>query len=130
MNRYKENKEEPEKPKLKSRKDYKNSLWVQVLNGNILAKDVMLNQMPYFFYLAFLAVIYIGYGYYGEKTIRELDKVDKQLKEIKSEYTTTSTKLEVLRQQSAVALEIEKMGLEESRVPPRKIVIDSTQYQD
>jgi len=56
--------------------------------------------------------------------VRELDKEDKRLKEIKSEYTTTSTKLEVLRQQSKVAEEIARMGLEESRVPPKKIVIE------
>lgn len=121
MNKFKENKEE-KKEKVKQKTEP--NLVIQVITGNILTRDSIVNQMPFMLYLSLLAVMYIGYGYYGEKTIRELDKVDRQLKEIKSEYTTTSTKLEVLRQQSKVAEEIEKMGLEESRVPPKKIVVE------
>lgn len=123
MNKFRENKEE-KKEKDKVKKKTEPNLLVQVITGNILTRDSIVNQMPFVLYIALLMVIYIGYGYYGEKTIRELDKVDKQLKEIKSEYTTTSTKLEVLRQQSKVAEEINRMGLEESRVPPKKIVIE------
>lgn len=121
MNKFREDKEvKKEKPKKKGEP----GLLVQVITGNILTRDSIVNQMPFVLYLSLLAVIYIGYGYVGEKTFRELEKVDKQLKEIKSEYTTTSTKLEVLRQQSKVAEEINRMGLEESRVPPKKIVIE------
>lgn len=121
MNKFRENKEEKEvKPKVKKEPN----LFVQILTGNILTRDSIVNQVPYVLYISLLAVIYIGYGYYAEKTVRELDKEDKRLKEIKSEYTTTSTKLEVLRQQSKVAEEIARMGLEESRVPPKKIVVE------
>ncbi|MES2628550.1 MAG: FtsL-like putative cell division protein [Bacteroidota bacterium] len=122
MNKFRENKEE--KKQEKAKKKTEPNLVVQVLTGSILTRDSIVNQMPFVLYIAVLLVFYIGYGYYGEKTVRELDKVDRQLKEIKSEYTTTSTKLEVLRQQSKVAEEIERMGLEESRVPPKKIVIE------
>ncbi|HEX4887104.1 MAG TPA: FtsL-like putative cell division protein [Luteibaculaceae bacterium] len=118
MNRYKENKETKAPPKKKQQ-----GILVQIITGSILTRDSILNQMPFLLYLCLLAVFYIGYGYYGEKTIRELDRVDRELKEIKSEYTTTSTKLEVLRQQSKVAEEIYRMGLQESRVPPKKIVV-------
>jgi len=121
MNKFRENKEEKAvKPKAKKEPN----LFVQVLTGNILTRDGIVNQVPFVLYISLLLVIYIGYGYYAEKTVRELDKEDKRLKEIKSEYTTTSTKLEVLRQQSKVAEEIARMGLEESRVPPKKIVIE------
>ncbi len=127
MNRFRENKEEK---KVKVKQKTEPNLLVQIVTGNILTRDSIVNQMPYVLYLSLLMVIYIGYGYYGEKTIRELDKVDGQLKEIKSEYTTTSTKLEVLRQQSKVAEEINRMGLEESRVPPKKIVVEPKESQD
>jgi Tfp pilus assembly protein PilO len=121
MNKFRENKEEKKPGKAKPAGEP--NLFIQVLNGNILTKSIVISTVPFMLYLAFLGVLYIGYGYYAEKTVRELDRVDRQLKEIKSEYTTTSTKLEVLRQQSKVATEIEKMGLVESRVPPKKIVI-------
>ncbi len=121
MNKFRENKEEKAaKPQPKKEPN----LFVQIISGNILTRDSIVNQVPYVLYLSLLAVLYIGYGYYAEKTVRELDKEDTLLKEIKSEYTTTSTKLEVLRQQSKVAEEIARMGLEESRVPPKKIVIE------
>lgn len=120
MNKFRENKQEKKAPKAAQGEG---NIVIQVLNGNILTRSKVIAMVPFVLYLALLGVLYIGYGYHAEKTVRELDRVDRQLKEIKSEYTTTSTKLEVLRQQSKVAAEIEKMGLEESRTPPRKIVI-------
>lgn len=122
MNKFRENKEEkaPKKEKKKSEP----GLMVQIITGNILTRDGIINHLPFIFYCSLLLIMLIGYGYYGEKTIRELDRQDRELKEIKSEYTTTSTKLEVLRQQSKVAEEINRIGLEESRVPPKKIRIE------
>jgi hypothetical protein len=95
-----------------------------VLNGSFLTREGILKQLPYVLFVAFLLVLYIWNGYHAEKTVRELYKTDLQLKELKSEYTTTFSKLEILRQQSKVAEKIKAVGLEESRVPPKKIVIN------
>ncbi len=122
MNKFKENKEEKKKEKVKQKTEP--GLLVQVITGNILTRDSIVNQIPFVVYVAMLMVLMIGWGYNGENMVREMDKVGSQVKELKSEYTTTSTKLEVMRQQTKVAEEIARLGLEESRVPPKKIVIE------
>ena len=95
-----------------------------ILNGSFLTKDSIINQLPFLAFIGFLLVLYIYNGYQSEKTIRELYKADTELKELKSQYTTTFSKLESMRQQSNVALKIQSVGLVESRVPPKKIVVD------
>ncbi len=114
---------EEEKPK-------RATLFGQIISGSFLTKDWAIEQMPYLFFVLLISIFYIGYGYQAEKTVRELYKVEKELKELKSEYTTTSSELEVMRQQSSVAARIEESGLKESRIPPKKIVVEKGLLED
>ena len=100
------------------------SLFAAILNGSFLTRDVIVNQLPYLAFIGFMLILYIYNGYQSEKTIRELYKADTELKELKSQYTTTFSKLETMRQQSNVAQKIASVGLVESRVPPKKIVVE------
>jgi len=95
-----------------------------ILNGSFLTRDSIINQLPFMAFIGFLLILYIYNGYQSEKTIRELYIADTELKELKSQYTTTFSKLESMRQQSNVALKIQSVGLVESRVPPKKIVVE------
>ena len=97
---------------------------IGVLNGNFLARENVIRNMPFMFYVVLLMVLYIAYGYYAERTVRELHNVDVELKDMRSDYISKRAELEKTEKQSQVAEDIERLGLKESRVPPIKIEVD------
>lgn len=94
-----------------------------LLSGRWMSRDYIFKNLGFLLYVVFLLLLYIGYGYEAERTVRKLYRVDAELKELKSEYTTTFSELEVKKQQSSVAESIKQLGLKESLVPPKKIVV-------
>lgn len=94
-----------------------------VLNGRFLSGQKFLDQLPFMLYLCALAVVYIAYGYFTESTVKQIYRVDAELKELKSEYLTSQSELQQIRQQSNIADAIRDLGLKESVTPPRKIVL-------
>lgn len=101
-----------------------------LLNGRFLSGPVFIRQLPFLLYLCFLALIYIAYGYFTESTVKQIYRVDADLKELKAEYLTSQAQLQQLRQQSNIAEAIKIIGLEESTVPPKKIIISKEGQKD
>jgi hypothetical protein len=95
-----------------------------LLNGNFLSSDGMINLLPYIFFLTFLALLYIANGYYAENKIRDINSLGNELKELRSEYITTKSELMFKSKQSEVAKTLSPYGIKESVVPPKKIVIE------
>lgn len=98
---------------------------LSVISGNIFAKEEVVKHLPYVLFLAFIALLYIANGYYAEGTVRQLNREGNELKELRSEYITAKSDLMYVSKQSEVAAMSEKknLGLKESLVPPRKIVV-------
>lgn len=78
--------------------------------------------MPFLLFLAFLAIIYIGNSYYAEKNIRKIERMQKELRELSYKHISTKAKLMQQGRQSKVASILEKKGIRESTVPPKKII--------
>jgi hypothetical protein len=100
------------------------NLFVDLLNGNILTKDKVLEHLPYFLFMALIALVYISNGFMAEENVRELNRVNSELKELRSEYITIKSELMYKSKQSELAKIIREKGLgpEESFEPPKKIV--------
>ncbi|MGD9994662.1 MAG: FtsL-like putative cell division protein [Salinivirgaceae bacterium] len=94
-----------------------------VLDGSILTKDVVIEQLPYLLFLTFVAVLYIGNRYHSEKIVRETSKTQTELKELRAESITTASKLMYISKQSEVIKLVNKKGLEleEAVEPPKKL---------
>lgn len=126
MNKFKEKpieKEIEEEPK-QPRKENKITRSISdVVSGNFLSKEATVQALPFVFYLAFLAICYIANGYYAEEKVREFNKVTNDLKELHSEYITKTSELMFVSKQSEVAKATMPMGIKESVVPPKKIVV-------
>ncbi len=103
---------------------------IGILNGSFLARENVIRNMPFMFYVVLLMVLYIAYGYYAERTVRELHNVDVELKDMRSDYISKRADLEKTEKQSQVAEDIKKLGLKESRVPPIKIEVDPEEMTD
>lgn len=98
-----------------------------LLNGSILTKEKVLGNMPTLFFLAALGLCMIAYGYWTERTVRELARTERELKNVRSEYITIRSELQKAEQQSSVADGIGRIGLRESRVPPRHMTVSPDQ---
>jgi hypothetical protein len=96
-----------------------------VFSGNFLTRDNTVKQLPFIIFLCVMAMGYIANSYYAERTVREINKVINEIKELRSEYITTKSDLMYLSKQSEVARAVQEIGLKESVVPPKKIVIET-----
>lgn len=127
MNKFKqiESTEKQEKEKKPSSPNF----FVSLISGNFLAKENVVNSLPFVFYLTLLGILYIANGYNAEKLVRELDHVNDDLKELRSEYITIKSDLNYESKQSQVAEKTEAFGVMESIVPPTKIKLSKKEIE-
>ncbi|MBI4931266.1 MAG: hypothetical protein HY841_10925 [Bacteroidetes bacterium] len=128
MNKFKEPQEEPIPTKVGTRASSKKPSkiarsFLNIFSGNFLSKDNVIHQLPFIIFLTLIGVGYIANGYYAEKSVREISQINAELKELKSEYITTKSELMFMSNQSEVAHASAPLGLKESTVPPKKIVV-------
>ena len=97
----------------------------EFLDGSILTQNAVIKQLPFIFFLTFLAIFYIGNSYHAERVVRDINNLQKEIKELRSESITLASELMDIRRQSEISKLIKKYGikLEESNIPPKKIVI-------
>ena len=112
-----------QKTEKKKKEDSQNML-SDILSGRFLSGEKAVESLPFILFLTLLGIVYIANGYYAEKTVRELYKANATIKELRSEYITNKSELEIVKQQSHVALEIQELGLKEPLTPPKKIVVE------
>ncbi len=93
------------------------------LNGDFLTKDNVLNNIPYVLFLFGIGIFYIGNSQFAESGIIGMDTINRELKELRSEFISTRSELMFVSKQSEVAKAVEPMGIYESVVPPKKIII-------
>ena len=102
----------------------KRSIIADLVNGNILTRETVIDHLPYFLFLALLALTYISSGFLAEENVRNLNTVNDEIKELRSEYITIKSELMYRSKQSEVIkiIKEKELGLEESFEPPKKIV--------
>lgn len=117
-NKFKKKAEETAKVDKKEAKGFKS-----LMTGSFLSREMVVESLPFIFFLTFLGICYIANGYQAEKVVRQLYKTNNSLKELRSEYITTKSDLMVISKQSQVASATAEMGLKELTSPPKKIVL-------
>lgn len=138
MNRFKlpdnlEQKEEPvvQAPVNAPRKSGKVAKSVRtVLSGEFLTRESLINHLPFIGFLAILFFIHIALMYFFESTHRQISDTKEKIEELRSEYNTTLSNLETKKQQSAVARDIEALGLQELRTPPQFIDVEPGYFEE
>lgn len=84
----------------------------------------LVQQVPFFLFLALLAVLYIYNGHYANKTIRDINKTEKEVKELKYEYKMIKGELLSRSKQSELIKAVAPLGLQELTVSP-VVLVDS-----
>lgn len=96
---------------------------LSVLDGSFLTRDNVLNNIPFLLYLFGIGIFYIANSHYGEGTVIAMERMNREIKELRSEFISTRSELMFVSKQSEVAKSVADMGIYESVVPPKKIVI-------
>ena len=109
-----------EKPKTKKKK---NTPLKSIIQGTILTRQRVVNQLPFLIYMVLIAVLYIANSYNADKVIIESTRIKKENEEYRYAYISTHFKLMNISRQSELASKLVTTGLKELKVPPCKIII-------
>ena len=61
----------PKRKKIKKKKEGKSSnIFLQILNGEFLVQDFVINNLTYVFFLFAMFIIVISKGYYGKSLVK------------------------------------------------------------
>ncbi|MCT4603178.1 MAG: FtsL-like putative cell division protein [Marinifilum sp.] len=110
----------------KEQKEISNASVKDFIDGSILTKSAVVQQLPFVLFLVVLGIFYISNRYKSEKVYRDMVSLEKELKDLRFESITTASDLMYMSKQSEVLKRVQKdgLGLIESTEPPVKIYID------
>ena len=97
-----------------SKNSYRNNL-IDSLSNNYVVK---------IFYVLFFVLIYIGNQHFVEKKIREINKMEEEVEELRTYFITIKNNYMFSKKESEVLKRVKKIGLESSKVPPEKIILN------
>jgi hypothetical protein len=116
----------PKKAKGKSKGSQAGGKIKGILEGSFLVREKVIGLLPFLVFLTGIGLLYIFNSNYANRTIITISKTKKQIEEQRFEYINTKSKLMQTTRQTAIAKRLQYSGLKESKIPPRKIVIDHT----
>ncbi len=102
-------------------KSNKPNAFVQILNGDFLTKEFMLNNLNYIFFVIFLLILVVAKGYYGKQLSSDVVETQRELDEITADYFAAKAKLEEDTRRIKLVEELESTGLKET-VNPTKVI--------
>ncbi|MFM6934508.1 MAG: FtsL-like putative cell division protein [Flavobacteriales bacterium] len=106
-----------EKPKASKgeKRTSKASAFSQILNGDFLTKEFVLNNLNYIFFIMFLLILLVAKGYYGKQVNKDLDNAQKELDQNAAEFIEAKARLELRTRRYKLAEKLEKRGVKETK---------------
>jgi hypothetical protein len=102
----------PKQKKTKKKKDGKSSnIFLQILNGEFLVQDFVINNLTYVFFLFAMFIIVISKGYYGKSLVKEMESTQVELDAKTAEFVETRAKLEEATKREILIKKLEARGL-------------------
>lgn len=80
--------------------------------------DTIINNIPFFLFLAIIAIVYIYNGHKADKLVRNITTTEKNIKELEYEYKTVKSELIFRSKASELVSVVEPMGLFGADKPP------------
>ncbi len=85
----------------------------------------ILNNIPFFLFLAVLAVGYIANGHSADKTIRQINTTEKEIQRLEFEYKTAKSDVMKVSSEAEIVNAASKLGLKIDTVPPVRLTMES-----
>ena len=101
--------------KVKSTKSSKSSAFAQILNGDFLTREFVLNNLNYIFFIMLLLLVLISKGYYGKQVNKDIDNAQRNLDQHAAEYIEAKARLELVTRRYRMAERLESRELKETK---------------
>lgn len=98
----------------------------ELLNGKFFEREIFVRNKLLMFIIFLMLVANITVRYKAAKVLREVDRLERDVKELRAHSIAVSADIIKLTRPSEILDRIKNnnLGLEPSRVPPRKIYVD------
>lgn len=97
------------------------NLIIQVLNGEILTRDFVVNNLTFIFFILFLLLLMVAKGYYGKQLQKDITDLQAEVDAETAEYIENKARLEESTSRYRLVQALEKRGLKET-VNPAKVI--------
>ena len=108
-------KSEKPKPSKSEKSTSKASAFTQILNGDFLTKEFVLNNLNYIFFIMFLLILLVAKGYYGKQVNKDLDNAQRELDQNAAEYIEAKARLELRTRRYKLAEKLETREIKETK---------------
>ncbi len=116
-------KEKAKEKKLKSSGKKKQSLLLQIVNGEILMRDFVINNIGFVFFFLFLLLLLVSKGYLGKQLTTDINKSLQKLDATTAEYVEAKAELEEQTKRFELVRRLEPIGIKETTKPAKVIRI-------
>ena len=99
----------------KSTQSNKSSAFAQILNGDFLTREFVLNNLNYIFFIMLLLLVLISKGYYGKQINKDIDNAQRNLDQHAAEYIEAKARLELVTRRYRMAKRLESRELKETK---------------
>jgi hypothetical protein len=99
------------------------SAFTQILNGDFLTREFVLNNLNFIFFVIFLLLLIVGKGYYGKQLTRDVDEAQNHLNEVTSDYVEAKARLEEQTRRYRLVEKLEPLGVKETQQETKVIRI-------
>ncbi len=130
-------KKDPETEKAAPKKNKKNSgkrpvsrTFAQILNGDFLNREFVLNNLNFIFFILFLLLLLVAKSYYGKELIHDVDVQQRELNEITADYVSAKARLEEETRRIKLVEQLAPKGLKETVNPTRVIRLDKDSQEE
>lgn len=111
---------QPVEKKVKSKKaatpkNSKSNALTQILNGEFLTREFVLNNLSFIFFIIFLLLLIVGKGYYGKQLSKDVDKTQSELDEKNAEFIEAKARLEMMTRRFRLVKRLGPQGLKETQ---------------
>ncbi len=117
----KKKKKKEKKPRKEKANPGKPNAFIQILNGDFLTREFILNNLNFIFFIMLLLLLIVAKGYYGKQLTADVLKTQKELDVITSDYFEAKAKLEEDTRRLELVRKLESSGLKET-VNPTKVI--------
>lgn len=113
--------EQPKREKPSGKKSKGSKTVVQILSGDFLTREFVIENLGFIFYLMLLLLLLIGKGYYVKQVSDNVIKTEMELDEIVSDYVELKARFQEETSRGNLVIKLEGTGLIESIEPPTVI---------
>jgi hypothetical protein len=99
------------------------NMLIQILNGNFLLKDFVVDNLSFVFFVFLLLILLISKGYYCKDVSKKIVETQLEVDAKTTEYYDKKARLEFVTRREVLVKKLNPLGIYETTKPPKVIRI-------